>query len=139
MDVTSLPGMLSLDINADSLNDKAARQTEFAATMLANVMGESARVCISGTMLRATKRHGLRVVKSETTLFTYIVDVEDSELDVIKQQDDNLQNFLMQHYYDEDVIEEYIEYGGLPRLTQETLWLYLKLLNTVRQLVIDQK
>ena len=44
---------------------------------------------------------------------------------------------MMNKYYKEYLIKDYLEFGGLPRLTQETLHLYLKFLNVVRQLVIE--
>ena len=90
MDVTSLPGMLSLDPNADSINDEAAQNTEFAATLLTTTMGKKSRACISDTMWRVTRQHGLQVIKSQETLFKYIQDIEECEVEALERQEDSL-------------------------------------------------
>ena len=84
MDVTSLPGILTIDYTNKSMNDKASFQIEFFTSLLATVMEKSSCVCILDTIKRAIKRHGLCVIKSEKILFSYIKDVEECKTDSIE-------------------------------------------------------
>ena len=125
--------MLSLDMNEESLNEESARNTEFAATMLATALGKKARACVSDTMWRTTKRHALGRVKTQSDFMSYIMDVEECEQEVFQRQEHALQQFLRRRVFHTYEVEEYVLYGPLVRLTKASYRLYCRFLSTVRQ------
>jgi len=135
VDVTALPGMFINVGSGGDYDDDAQRTTEMAATLIATVVGKRAQ--IHDSLWKTHKRHALGQVKGVDSLFRFVKSVAKSEESAFEQQENALQAFMLPRRYDEEVIDEFVQNGFLPRLTAASFRFYSNLLSTVRQLAYD--
>ena len=106
-----------------------------AATLLSMAIGKQTH--IHNSMWRTLKRHVLGQIKSQADLFKFVKAVDKAKKPAFEQQENALQIFLMARRYDNDTIQEYIQYKPLQCFVEISFCNYGSLLSSIGQLAYN--
>ena len=134
LDVTALPGMYSAD-NYDSVTSGE----ELAASLLQQ-MDSKRKETLGHDGLWQTKRaHSLGYIKSADDLKKMAKNVRKAWKSAWKAQLQRWSSYLYERRYPKLFVVEYLRYGLLPRIIQDTYENYIGLLTTARELLYSEE
>lgn len=136
VDVSALPGRYISSKSRGLLKEleaeyNADRTAELAIGIVASTQGRQGHVYTGNW--QHSRHHGFAKINSEETFQKVAAEIHKSEEPAFHSQASDISGLMSMQGYSENMTEDYLKRGLLPRITREAFVYYQRLINIVRE------